>query len=76
MIRQTIVPTSNSYTLQLQIPNSMIGKQITVFYDEEEVMELQTKVPAKTKKAIDIFKDCSVDLTNYKFNRDEANDYE
>jgi hypothetical protein len=76
MIRQTIVPTTNSYTLQLQIPDSLIGKQVTVFYDEEEVIELPTEVPPKTKKAIDIFKDCRVDLSNYKFNRDEANDYE
>jgi hypothetical protein len=76
MIRQTIVPTTSSYTLQLQIPDSLIGKQVTVFYDEEEVMEPVTKQAGKTTRVSDIFKDCRVDLSNYKFNRDEANDYE
>ncbi len=76
MIRQTIVPTTNSYTLQLQIPDSLIGKQVTVFYDEEEIAELPKEVIANEIKASDIFKDCRVSLKDFKFNRDEANDYE
>ena len=76
MIRQTIVPTSNSYTLQLQIPDNLIGKQVTVFYDEEEIAELPKETPANTESASEIFKDCRVSLKDFKFNRDEANDYE
>ena len=77
MIRQTIVPTTNSYTLQLKIPDSMIGKQVTVFYDEEEDIAVEDKPATKImKNASDIFKDCRVSLKDFKFNRDEANDYE
>jgi hypothetical protein len=77
MIRQIIIPTSNTYTLQLQIPNSMIGKKIAVIYDEEEDVLVEEQKPTPTKiKASEIFKDCKVSLKDYKFNRDEANDYE
>jgi hypothetical protein len=77
MIRQTIVPTTNSYTLQLKIPDSMIGKQVTVFYDEEEDIAVEDGPATNTmKNASDIFKDCRVSLKDFKFNRDEANDYE
>lgn len=75
MTTQTIVPTSN--ILQVQIPDNLIGKELEFSYEEKKV-ETKTKQNTTTSKfkASDIFKDCRVDLSNYKFNRDEANDYE
>jgi hypothetical protein len=75
MTTQTIVPTSN--ILQVHIPDNLIGKELEFSYEEKKV-ETKTKQNTATSKfkASDIFKDCRVDLSNYKFNRDEANDYE
>jgi hypothetical protein len=73
MIREIIFPTSNSYTLLL--PDNLIGKEVEVLAFEVE----ESSIVAPTtflKKASSIFDNCKVDLSNYKFNRDEANDYE
>jgi hypothetical protein len=79
MIRQIIVPTSNTYTLQL--PDELIGKEVEVLafgVDEgkETGIASNGKEYTAIDKASDIFKDCFVDLTNYKFDRDTANTYE
>jgi hypothetical protein len=73
LIREIIFPTENTYTLHL--PEEMIGKQVEIIAFEIE------KTPEDTKKKnIDdikaIFKDSLIDLSNYKFDRDEANNYE
>ena len=71
LVREIIYPTENNYTIYL--PDEMIGKQIEVIAFEIE------KTPSETikNKLIDIqniFKDSLVDLSNFKFDRDEAND--
>ena len=70
MNKQIIIPTGSPFTVQLQIPNEWIGKSISIMFDEE----FKRVTPSITPS--DIFKDCRVDLSYYKFNRDEANDYE
>ncbi len=73
MTTQIIEPTSNVFNLQLQIPDELIGKKVAVSYEQEEF----TGEPKNSTESIsDIFKDCRVDMSNYKFNRDEANDYD
>jgi hypothetical protein len=75
MITQIIVPTSN--ILQVQIPDNLIGKEVEFSYEEKMSATKTTENSIKSKfKASDVFKDCRVDLSNYKFNRDEANDYD
>ncbi len=75
MTTQTIVPTSN--ILQVQIPDNLIGKELEFSYEEKKAETVQTQNVGKTKfKASDVFKDCRVDLSNFKFNRDEANNYD
>lgn len=73
LIREIIFPTENTYTLKL--PEEMIGKQIEIIAFEIEKVQLDSK-----KKSIDdikaIFKDNLINLSNYKFDRDEANNYE
>ena len=79
MIRQIITPTSNSYTLEL--PDELIGKKVEVLAFEVENEEFaltpdNKKERSTHKNPSDIFKDCRVDLTDYKFDRDAANTYE
>lgn len=77
MIRQIIIPTSNTYTLEL--PDELLGRKVEVLafeVDNELVITLPDNEAVKFSKASDIFKDCRVDLTNYKFDRDAANTYE
>ena len=79
LIREIIVPTGNSYTLNL--PYEMIGKQVEVIAFEigkpaalKEWSETTQK--QKMDEIKEIFKDSLVDLSNFKFDRDEANSYD
>jgi hypothetical protein len=76
MTTQIITPTSNTFNLQLQIPDNLIGKKVAVTYEVDDTVETQKAETKNTIKASEIFKDCLVSLKNFKFNRDEANDYE
>ena len=73
LVREIIYPTENNYTLRL--PDEMIGKQVEVIAFEIEKMpkkEVSDKME-RLNKSLDSLK---IDLSNFKFNRDEANDYE
>jgi len=79
LIREIIVPTGNSYTLNL--PDEMIGKQVEViaFEIESPTQQANNDIEAreqKIEKIREIFKDSLVDLSNFKFDRDEANNYD
>ena len=79
LIREIIVPTGNSYTLNL--PDEMIGKQVEViaFEIESSTQQANNDIEAreqKIEKIREIFKDSLVDLSNFKFDRDEANNYD
>jgi hypothetical protein len=75
MRTEILIPETN--LLRLQIPDSFIGKEIEVVIDEENAtITLRKITPQKFEKASDIFKDCRVSFKDFKFNRDEANDYE
>lgn len=71
-MRQIIIPTSNVFNLQ--IPDNLIGKEVELLVNEI--------INTKDKKATTIaalYKEldgCKVDMSNFTFNRDEANDYE
>ncbi|MEA5403600.1 hypothetical protein VB776_11810 [Arcicella sp. DC2W] len=75
LVREIIVPTQNTYTLNL--PDEMIGKQVEVI--AFEIDKVDNNVISREKYLEDIqniFKDSLVDLSNFKFNRDEANNYD
>jgi hypothetical protein len=76
MITQIIEPTSNVFSLQLKIPDDLIGKKVAVSYEQEEFNEQPKQTTNSIESIREIFKDCRVKFGNYKFNRDEANDYE
>jgi hypothetical protein len=72
-VRKIIVPTSTSYVLTL--PDEMVGKQVEVI-----AFEVGPKIPLETenrmKKINDSLLNLKVDLTNWKFDRNEANNYD
>lgn len=70
MTTQIIVPTSNIFNLQLQIPDDLIGKKVAVSYEQEEFKEQPTQTINSSESIAEIFKDCRVSLKDYKFNRD------
>lgn len=78
LIREIIVPTGNSYILTL--PDEMIGKRVEVI-----AFELNKDVSVNDETTLDqtqtvtdireIFKGNLLDMSNFTFNRDEANNY-
>jgi hypothetical protein len=75
MIRETIIATTNTYTIHF--PNNWVGEKVTVIYDTEEKKSDEiSKLNNIDLKPSDLFKNYRVDLSNYKFNREDANNYE
>ena len=73
LIREIIYPTENNYTLRL--PDGMIGKQVEVIaFEIEKTPEKATS--DKMERLVKSLDNLKIDLSNFKFNRDEANDYE
>ncbi len=71
MFRQIIVPIDNKCVLQL--PNEMIGKRVEII-----AKTIDPPIPSREKElkeVSNIFNDCRVSLSDFIFNRDEANDY-
>ncbi|ACT96043.1 hypothetical protein [Dyadobacter fermentans] len=72
-VRKIIVPKTNS--LVLTLPRNMVGKQIEV-----SAMEIRSTDPididTRMKKLNDSLSKLKVDLTNWKFDRNEANNYD
>ena len=77
MLRQIITPSEPIYTIQL--PKEMVGKTIEII--AFEIGETQHKPEpsdrvARLKRIKEITQKSLVDLSNFKFNRDEANNYD
>ena len=79
MIKETVIPTSTIYPLS--IPKDWVGKPVTIFYDEEviERTAIQQNENAELKKkslgeAKAFFDSIRLDFSNFKFDRDEANE--
>ena len=70
LVREIIYPTENNYTIYL--PDEMIGKQIEVIaFEIEKTQEKRLDKMARLSDSLDSLK---IDLSDFKFNRDEAND--
>ncbi|HET7119335.1 MAG TPA: hypothetical protein VFI29_22760 [Hanamia sp.] len=67
LIREIVVPENNK--IELTVPDNFIGKRIEVFAFE---MEEKAKIPKSSKKKT--FDAIKLDLTGFKFNREEANE--
>lgn len=69
MFREIIVPTDTKQTIEF--PMGFIGKEVEIiaFTIEEKVMGQPI-----TEKAFNFWKEHSIDMSNFKFDRNEAND--
>jgi hypothetical protein len=80
MIRTIVKPSKNSLTLQL--PDDLVGKTVEVIafeIDQDIPLKSGKKSLDKEKRIREIEKGLSnyrTDLSGFKFNRDEANDYD
>jgi len=70
MIRTTIVPDKKDVTISLSIPENYIGKEMEIiaFTKKEGLGEKELKEKQVSFAAM------SINTTEYKFNRDEANE--
>ncbi|SDF02375.1 hypothetical protein SAMN04487996_108225 [Dyadobacter soli] len=73
LIRKVIVPTTDSYVLTL--PKEMVGKQIEVTAAEVD-SAAPIDIDTRMQKINDSLSNLKVDLTNWKFDRNEANNYD
>ena len=81
MVRKIVIPQERTYTLEL--PEEFIGKEVEVL-----AFEVSEDVPAHKKTLSDqsrearieylrkVLEPYRVDLSNFTFDRDEANDYD
>lgn len=75
LLREIIVPTENAYTLYL--PDALIGKRVEVIAFELEEQRPETQTDPEKKASIQgIFEGVRVDLSHFKFDRNEANNYD
>lgn len=73
MLRQII--TSSEPQVVIRLPKNMVGKTLEVLAFEIESTAKTTDKELRVKRIEEITKNSLVDLTNFRFNRDEANNY-
>lgn len=69
MYREIIIPTNTKQTIEF--PKEFVGKQVEIIafpIDEKETSQ------TKTEKAFKFWKKHSIDMSNFKFDRSEANE--
>ena len=78
MVREILIPTENTYLLHL--PDSFVGRRVEVLAFEVEAPAEAVATPESTtehRAAIkSIFAGVTVDLSKFKFDRNEANNYD
>ena len=83
MIREIVIPTENSYTLLL--PDEFIGKKVEVIaFELEESISTELlddqhsmlEVEDRLQRIQSALKGYTFNSGGYKFDRDEANDYD
>ena len=81
MVRKIVIPQERTYVLEL--PEEFVGKEVEVlaFEVEEEgsmheISPSPQKKPERLQQIRDTFAKYRVDMGDFKFDRDEANNYE
>ncbi len=74
MIREIISQAEQN--VMLRLPKDMIGKTVEVIAFEIEETEPKLTKEQRLLQIENLTKDSLVDLSNFKFNRDEANNYD
>jgi len=73
MFTQTIVPKSNKITIRL--PDNFVGEAVRLIALVEKTEEPEIAEPASDAVSSRYAKYPRVDLSTFKFDRDEANDF-
>lgn len=76
LLREIITPQNRTITMQL--PAEMVGKTVEVIAFEIENASTANSASSKEqrlKRIQELTRTSQVDLSNFKFNRDEANNY-
>ena len=76
MVREIITPVEPMFTLRL--PDEMIGKTVEIIAFEIGGANLpvgQSTKEQRLKRIQELTKNSLIDLSNFKFNRNEANNY-
>lgn len=73
MLREIITPTNQDVLLHL--PEEMVGKTVEVIAFEIDSNKSVSSKNQRLSKIEDLTKTSLVDLSNFKFDRNEANDY-
>ncbi|MGN6530430.1 MAG: hypothetical protein ACTHK0_01595 [Ginsengibacter sp.] len=76
MLREIITPTEPIFIMRL--PNELVGKTVEViaFEINPAAEEVGMTKEQRIKKIEEITKNSLVDLSNFTFNRNEANNYD
>ena len=75
MYRQILKPSSKNRTISL--PRSWYGMDVEVIaFPIMSVMTVENPVKERRKKREEMLRKYSMDLSGFKFNREEANNYE
>jgi len=74
MLREIITPTEPSFTMRL--PEEMIGKTVEVIAFEIDTTDVVLDKTERLKQIEDLTKATLVDLSSFKFDRDQANNYD
>jgi hypothetical protein len=73
MLREIIKPQKASFTMRL--PKEMVGKTIEIIAFEIDENESAPDKKLRSQEIEDLTKATLVDLSGFKFNRNEANNY-
>ncbi|MDP9047938.1 MAG: hypothetical protein M3N14_07360 [Bacteroidota bacterium] len=74
MLREIITPKKASFTMRL--PKEMVGKTVEVIAFEIDREKQPLSKAQRLTKIAELTKHSMVDLSNFKFDRDRANDYD
>ena len=74
MIREIVKPEGNTYILNL--PDEMVGKTLEVIAFEVEEIKSQATVKKTIEQLNKELEGLTVNMAGFKFDRNEANDYD
>ena len=81
MYRKIFTPSEQNSNIPVVIPSAWYGQQVEVLVfpiveGNEQSKQEELSVQERRKKREELLNKYSIDLSNFKFNRDEANDYD
>jgi hypothetical protein len=75
MIQKSIIAHSNTLRLDIPLPTSYVGKEINLLlYSSEELEKADIDQDKKDRSKKWKFSTAHVNVSDYKFNREEANE--